>query len=149
VSAAELFFKAHSDLKPLIVRAGQAAFLPASLFEIVPQIVGTNWWGQSRPLAFWFNLRPDNRFGLVIEVGPLSSEKFNRETLVKDLNEYFKNKNKIYPKYTRVYSEYTKLNDDQLNDPEEIQKAMNALYESIVSKHLKSVTDISRRFFQK
>ena len=74
---------------------------------------------------------------------------YNREPLVKELCEYFKNKSKIYPKYTRVYSEYTKLTEDQVADPEEMQTAMNSLYQSIVSKHLSSVIDISRRFFQK
>jgi PD-(D/E)XK nuclease superfamily len=149
VSAADLFFKSHTELKPLIIRSGQAAFLPASLFEIVPQIDGTNLLGQSRPFAFWFNLEGDNRFGLVLEVGPFAGEKFNRELLVRELLDYFKSKKQITQKYTRVYSEYIKFTDDQIGNSEEIQTAMNSLYEKVASRHLSSVKDISQRFFQK
>jgi hypothetical protein len=150
-TAAEQFFKVHSELKVLGIRSGQAAFLPSSLFDIVPQIEGTNWWGQGRPLVFWFNLTSDDRFGLVIEVGPFASSKFNREELVKKLLQYFGSEKKIFPKYTRVYSEYTKTKptDDQLSDSEEIQKIMNSLYQSAVSKHLTSLTEIVRGFFAK
>ncbi len=148
-SAADLFFKNHSDLKPLLVRSGQAAFLPSSLFEIVPQIDGVNWWGQSRPIVFWFYHYPKNRLGLILEVGPIVGKQFNRDFLVTELLEYFENKKRITPKYTRVCSEYRKLTEDQMGDPEEILAIMNSLYENIVGKHLSSVIKISRRFFQK
>jgi hypothetical protein len=150
-AAAEQFFKVHSELKVLGIRSARAAFLPTILFDIVPEIEGTNWWGQARPLVFWFNLTSDDRFGLVIEVGPLVSARFNREALVKQLLQHFKSGKKIFPKYTRVYSEYTKarLTDDQLSDPEEIQKIMDSLYQSVVSKHLAPVTKILGSFFVK
>ena len=61
VSAVDQFFKSHADLKPMVVRSGRAFFLPNSLCEIVPEIDGISWWGQSRPIGFWFNLRPDNQ----------------------------------------------------------------------------------------
>ena len=111
---------------------------------------GTNWWGQSRPILYWFNfLQPDNRLGLILEVGPFSSVKFNREILVKRFLDYFKSKTKIYPKFTRVYSEYRKLTDDQVSDPQEMLTVMNALYQTASSNHLPSITEITRRFFQK
>ena len=149
-SAADLFFKRHSDLKSLVVRSSAAVFLPASLFEIVPQFEDTNWWGQSRPLLFWFNFPPDSRLGIVIEVGPFSSDKFDRKLLVGDLLKYFNHEKKnATAKYTRVYSEYKKLTENQAGDPEEIQAVINQLYEAVQSRHLSSVTEISRRFFQK
>ena len=148
-TAAEQFFKAHSELKGLVIRSAMAAFLPTTLFDIVPEIEGTNWWGQARPFIFWFRLVSDGRFGLIIEVGPLESNKFKREPLVNKLLEHFRSGKKITPKYTRVYSEYKKLTDDQLSDPEEIQKIMDLLYQSVVSKHLAPLTKIRRSFFVK
>jgi hypothetical protein len=154
-TAAEQFFKLHVELTVLRITSAFAAFLPTTLFDIVPEIEGTNWWGQARPLVFWFILTSDGRFGLVIEVGPLVSARFNRETLVKQLLQHFKSGKKITPKFTpkftRVYSEYTKtkLSDDQLSDPDEIQKVMNSLYENLVSKHLIPLTKILRSFFVK
>ena len=149
VSAADLFFKSHEGIKPLLVRSGQAAFLPTSFFDILPEIEGMNWWGQSRPIIFWFNLRDEEALGLVIEVGPIESDQIQREPLVRELLRYFQNKKQITPKYTRVYSEYKKLTEDQVGDAEAIQAIMNSLYESVANKHLSSVLEISRRFFPK
>lgn len=149
VSAADLFFKSHEDIKPLLTRSGQAAFLPNPLLTILPEIAGINWWGQARPIIFWFNLRDEEALGLVIEVGPIEGDQIKREPLVKELLKYFNNKKQITPKYTRVYSEYKKLTEDQVGDAEAIQSIMNSLYESVASKHLSSVIDISRRFFVK
>jgi hypothetical protein len=146
--AANAFFKNHPDLKIMAVRPSRAVFLPIPLYQIVPELEGTAWFGQSRPVAFWFNLRPDNRFGLVVEVGPFTNEKFAREPLVKNLLDHFKSNSKIYPKYTRVYSEYKKLTEDQVGDPAEMENAMNAIYESVASKHLSAVTDIVTNFFR-
>ena len=150
-TAADLFFKTHADLKPLKIRSGAAVFLPAALLEIVPQIEGTNWWGQSRPLLFWFNFRPhgDNKIGLVLEVGPFSSEQYVRKPFAEDLLTYFKSGRKLTPTYTRVYSEYKKLTDDEAENAEDVQRAMNLLWESVKSRHLSSVIEISRRFFKK
>src|ERR1700730_3752631 len=59
-TAASQFFEAHTELKSLGgIRAGAAAFLPMSLCDVTPQMEGTTWWGQSRPILYWFNLRPD------------------------------------------------------------------------------------------
>ena len=102
VSAADLFFKSHEGIKPLLVRSGQAAFLPTSFFDILPEIEGMNWWGQSRPIIFWFNLRDEEALGLVIEVGPIESDQIQREPLVRELLRYFQNKKQITPKYTRL-----------------------------------------------
>src|SRR5262249_38118819 len=148
-TAAEQFFKAQSELKVLVIRSAMAAFLPTTLFDIVPEIDSTNRWGQARPFIFWFCLTSDDRFALIIEVGPLESDKFKREPLVKKLLEHFHRGKKITPKYTRVYSEYKKLTDDQLNDPDEIQKIMNSLYQTVASKHLVSLAKILRSFFVK
>jgi hypothetical protein len=126
-------------------------FVPVNLFDIVPEIDGTNWWPGGRPFVFWFNLTSDGRFGLVIEVGPLTSVKFNREALAKELLKHFKSGKEITSKFTRVYSEYikTKLTDDQRGDPDEIQKIMNSLYGNVESKHLIPVTKIIGSFFAK
>jgi hypothetical protein len=59
VSAANQFLESHNDLKKLEPRSAQAAFLPASLWEIVPEMEKLDWWGQSRPMLFWFNLSDD------------------------------------------------------------------------------------------
>jgi hypothetical protein len=82
--------------------------------------------GQARPLALWFNFY-DGRIGIILEVGPFSTNQFNRETLVKTLQEHFNSKSKIYPKYTRVFSRYVKLTEDQLSNPEDITAAMETL----------------------
>jgi hypothetical protein len=151
-AAAEQFFKIHAELlKVLSIRSKAAVFLPTTLFDIVPETEGTNWWGQARPLVFWFILTTDDRIGLIIEVGPLVSAKFNRETLIKQLFQHFKSEKKISPKFTRVYRETTKtkMTDDQLSDPEEIQKIMVSLYQKVASTHLASLTKILRSFFVK
>lgn len=137
-TAADLFFKTHADLKPLKIRSGAAVFLPAALLEIVPQIEGTNWCGQSRPLLFWFNFRPhgDNKIGLVLEVGPFSSEQYVRKPFAEDLLTYFKSGRKLTPTYTRVHSEYKKLTDDEAENAEDVQRAMNSSWESVKSRHL-------------
>jgi hypothetical protein len=146
-SAANLFFKTHTDLKALKIRSGAAVFLPATLFEIVPPIEDTNWWGQSRPLLFWFNFRPrgENKIGLVLEVGSFPT----RKPLVEALLTYFKIGRKPKEERTRVYSAYKKLTDDEVENEEDVQRAMNSLWESAKSEHLSSVVDISRRFFKK
>jgi hypothetical protein len=128
------------------IRPARAGFLPKSLLEHIPEIEGTNWWGQYRPLVFWFNLY-DGKFGVVIEVGPFSSDKFNREMFVKKLQDHFKSKARIYPKFTRVYSRYVKLTDDQLSDPQEILSHMEASYKE-AAKHLVSLTVIVEEFFR-
>jgi hypothetical protein len=79
----------------------------------------------------------------------LESNKFKREPLVKELLEHFHSGKKISPKYTRVYSEYKKLTDDQLNDPDEIQKIMNSLYQGVASKHLVALAKVLGGFFVK
>ena len=119
VSAANAFFDKHPEVEKFQIRPSQAAFLPRSFLERVPPIEGTNWWGQSRPMVLWFNFY-DGRIGIVLEIGPISTDKFSREALVKALQEYFNSKAKIYPKYTRVYSRYIKLTEDQLSNSEEI-----------------------------
>jgi hypothetical protein len=146
--AANAFFKSHSDVKVMAVRPSRAVFLPEPLYQIVPELEGTAWFGQSRPVAFWFYLRPDNRFGLIVEIGPFTGEKFSRERLVKNLLSHFGSNSKIYPKYTRVCNEYKKLTEDQVSDPAEMENAMNAVYETVTSKHLSAITDILATFFR-
>jgi hypothetical protein len=82
-------------------------------------------------------------------VGPFAGTRFNREALVKALLEHFKSARQISPEYNRVYSEYKKLSDDQLGDPEEVQKIMNSLYSNVVSKHLAPLTKMLDSFFVK
>jgi PD-(D/E)XK nuclease superfamily len=59
-SAANQFFDTHKELKRWTSRTSTAAFLPISLLEVIPEIEGINWWGQSRPIVYWFNLQPGN-----------------------------------------------------------------------------------------
>jgi PD-(D/E)XK nuclease superfamily len=146
VSAANSFLDKHPELEKFQIRPSQAAFLPRSFLERVPPIEGTNWWGQARPLALWFNFY-DGRIGIILEVGPFSNDKFSREVLVKALQEYFNSKAKIYPKYTRVYSRYIKLTEDQLSNSEEMIAAMESLYKETADKHLMSVVGIVGKFF--
>ena len=145
-TAANNFFDNHPELKKFDVRAAGAAFLPAPMYERVPPFNGTNWWGQSRPLAFWFNFF-ETKIGIVIEVGPFQSDKFNRESLVKKLQEYFDSKARIYPKFTRVYSRYMRLTEDQLSDAQELLSRMEMLYKEAADKHLEAITKIVRDFF--
>ena len=63
--------------------------------------------GTSSSFAFWFNFY-DGKIGIVVEVGPFTTNNYNREVLVRKLQEHFNSKAKIYPKYTRVYSRYVK-----------------------------------------
>ena len=147
ISAANEFFKAHPDVKMLTSRENAATFLPASLLDIVPEINGTNWWGQARPFLFWFMLTGDNRLGLVIEVGPITNTKYNRETLARELLGYFKHAKKITSKYTRVHSDWKKLTEE--GDSGEILSRMNLLYQDITSKHLVGVTAILDKFLRK
>jgi hypothetical protein len=148
VAAADNFFNNHPDLKRFEVRSARVAFLPAPLLERVPEIEGTNWWGQSRPIVFWFNSYND-RFGIVIEVGPFGNDEFSREVLVKKLLDHFNSRAKIYPKFTRVYSRYQKLTDDQLSDPQELLSRMDSLYKEAADKHLNAIVQIVADFFAK
>ncbi len=145
-AATNQFFDRHSELKRLSSSNSRATFLPLTLLDAIPEIEGTNWQGQSRPVLYWFNLQP-GKLGLVLEVGPLLSPAFSRETLVKMLLKHFKTNTKIYPTYTRVYSVYQKLKDEQVSDPEELLRVMNELYDSVVTRHLAAVEEITRAFF--
>ena len=147
-TAANNFFDNHPDLKKFDIRPKRAAFLPAQLLDLVPPIEGTNWWGQSRPLAFWFNSY-DDRFGIVIEVGPFENERYSREDLVKKLQEHFNSKSKIYPRFTRVYTRYVRLTEDQLSDAEALLSRMENLYKEAADKHLKFLVLIMSEFFGK
>jgi hypothetical protein len=145
VEAANTFFDKHPDVEKFQIGPTRAAFLPKLVLEQVPPIEGTNWWGQARPVAYWFNL-DDMRLGFRIEVGPFLSNKFDREAFVKRLQNYLNTKAKIYPKYTRVYSRFADVNEDQIANPEEICSKMESLYED-ANKHLHAITDIAREFF--
>jgi hypothetical protein len=70
VAAANSFFDKHPELEKFQIRPSQAAFLSKSFLERIPPIQGTNWWGQSRPLALFFNLC-NGRFGILLEFGPI------------------------------------------------------------------------------
>jgi PD-(D/E)XK nuclease superfamily len=97
-AAVAQFFDSHEEL----TKTSRAAFLPSSLYAVTPEMDGINWWGQSRPILFWFNfIRPDNKLALILEVGPFSGDKFDRETLVKQLLEHFKSNKRISPEFTR------------------------------------------------
>ncbi|WOH82126.1 PD-(D/E)XK nuclease family protein [Bradyrhizobium sp. BEA-2-5] len=146
-SAAGTFFQKHPELEKFAIRPAGAAFLPKSLLMHVPQLEGTNWWGQSRPFALWFNFYQE-RIGIVVEVGPFGTDQFNRETLVKRLQEHFDSKAKIYPKFTRVYSRYQKLTDDELSDGEVLLARMETLYKDTVEKHLAHIAAIVSDFFR-
>jgi len=146
-SAATQFFGTHPELKLLANRTSVAAFLPGSLYEVTPELEGTNWWGQSRPILYWFYHRKD-RLGLILEVGPLSGTKLPREILVKQFLDHFGSNTKITAKFTRIYSEHRKLTNDQISDPEELVVAMNALYETVVVNHLPAIIEITRLVFQ-
>jgi len=92
-------------------------------------------------------LTGDNRLGLVIEVGPITNTKYNRETLARELLGYFKHAKKITSKYTRVHSDWKKLTEE--GDSGEILSRMNLLYQDITSKHLVGVTAILDKFLRK
>jgi hypothetical protein len=145
VEAANTFFDKHPDLDQFQIRPTRAAFLPKQVLEQVPRIEGTNWWGQDRPLACWFDLY-EMRLGFKIEVGPFLSNKFDREAFVRRLQQYLNSKAKIYPKYTRVYSRFADVNEDQIANPEEICSKMESLYED-AKKHMIPIADIAREFF--
>jgi hypothetical protein len=145
VEASNTFFDKHPDLEKFQIRPTRAAFLPKQVLEQVPPIEGTNWWGQARPLVYWFNL-DEMRLGFKIEVGPFLSNKFDREAFVKRLQNHLNSKAKIYPKFTRVYSRYADVNEDQIANPEEICSKMETLYAD-ANKHSLAMADIAREFF--
>jgi hypothetical protein len=149
-SAANKFFENHSEVTKLFSRPGRAAvFLPTSLLEIVPEMDGVRWWGQSRPFVFWFN-RYDNKLGLVLEVGPFAGERFNREHLARTLLGHFRaNANaQISPNYTRVYSGYKTLTEDEAGDFEGLRATMEDVYSTVTHNHMSTVTRILRSFFE-
>jgi PD-(D/E)XK nuclease superfamily len=145
-SASDQFFKDHTELRSFATRPKEAVFLTKALCDVVPEIEGMNWFGQSRPFLMWFNLRIEGKLGLVFEVGPLSNSKFDREALVKGLLAIFKRQQQISPKYTRVYSEYKPLTDDQADDFQVIISTMEALYKGAI-EHVAAVTDYLADFF--
>ncbi|MGY4308950.1 hypothetical protein ACVIJ6_006193 [Bradyrhizobium sp. USDA 4369] len=149
VSAADLFFKEHTDLEQATVSPNRAVFTPSVLANVVPKGVGSSWAGYQRAVAFWFNLyRPKNSLGLIIEVAPFNSDRYNREALARALLNHFKTNTKtITPKYTRVYSDYKKLSDEQLGSTDEILRVMNDLYQVVSSRYLSAVADIARCAF--
>ena len=145
VEAANTFFDKHPDLEQFQIRPTRAGFLPKLVLEQVPPIEGTNWWGQPRPIVYWFNL-DEMRLGFKIEVGPFLSNKFDREAFVKRVQHHLNSKAKIYPKFTRVYSRYADVNEDQIANPEEICSKMETLFVD-ANKHSLAIADIAREFF--
>lgn len=149
VSAAETFFKQHDDLEQTNVAPNRAVFTPPAIYKVVPRDEGGLWAGYQRTVVFWFNFyRPNNKLGLVIEIGPFTTDRFNREKLARELLTYFKsNVKNITPRYTRVYSEYKRLSDDQMSSAEAISKVMEDLYQNASTKHLSAVAEIVKKGF--
>ncbi|WP_159450427.1 PDDEXK-like family protein [Bradyrhizobium mercantei] len=146
-TAASNFFKEHPEFRWSTLKPSRAAFLPASIYDAAPEMRGMNWFGQARPVLFWFSWEP-KKLGLIIEVGPFNHEKYPREPLARKLLQHFGSKVKtISSQYTRVHTQYRALKEEAAGDVEKLQSDMTALYKDAVH-HLSDIATILVEYFE-
>lgn len=81
------------------------AYLPKDLMDLLPDdTIEISWWGQSKPIMFWFQIDVNNRLKLVLQVGPMKDRDI-RQKFVSTLFKIFKVKNRtITDKYSTIIS---------------------------------------------
>lgn len=147
-TAASNFFKNHPEFRWSTLKPSRAAFVPAPIFDAAPELPGVSWFGQARPLLFWFSWEA-NKLGLIIEVGPFSQEKYPRETLARKLLQHFGHNIKtISPQYTRVHTQYRHLKEEAAGDVDKLQSVMAALYKD-AANHLDAIAAILTDHFKR
>lgn len=147
-SAVEIFLDAHPDLAAIRVSPSAVAFLPKELFDLVPDLEGTDFWGGKKPFVFWFSKNP-GKISLILEVGPINDPRFNRNQLVADLRINFdsRKQKKIAPNYSRVLRKDMPIDKDEEPDTEQILDRMNKLYEDI-TPNIENLKLILQTFFE-
>lgn len=146
--ASEKFRDSAGELiKELVSKPTQYAFIPVPLYTIIPDCVGTNYWGQTKPIIMWFYLRGDNSLGLILEVGPIPDPNIDRLRLVESLQNIFGRKRVVSDTYSRVWSEYVRLDDEP--DVDMILVKMNGLWSKFKETLLPLVIEVVEPFFSK
>jgi len=147
-TAASNFFKEHPEFRWSTLKPSRAAFLPAPIFDATPEMPGMSWFGQARPVLFWFLLEA-KKLGLIVEVGPFNHPRYPREPLARKLLQHFgSNAKTISPQYTRVHTQYRPLKEEAAGDVEKLQSDMSALYKD-AAQHLGAVAAILTEYFKK
>lgn len=110
-------------------------FLPNTIFNIVPETAGTDWFNQKRPLVIWFAFW-DNKIGIIIEVGPMANS-VERTRLVQELEKLLlgKSRDKAGGTYSRVWSYYKKVELEKMNH-DDVKDIMDELYTKLESENL-------------
>lgn len=137
----------ESEIKELVSKPTQYAFIPNDLHAVVKDCLGTSFWGQSKPIVMWFYLRGDNSLGLILEVGPIPDLSVDRLRLVESLQNVIGRKRVIKETYSRVWSEYVRLEDEP--DSEMILAKMKELWDKFHSTYLTKVVRVVEPFFEK
>ena len=98
-------------------RSGKFAYLPTKLADILPdETLDKPWWGQLKPILFWFYMNDKQRLKLIFQVGPMKDKKI-RKKLVDTLVEAFEldRNRKTTDQYTVILSHSISVDQESDN----------------------------------
>ena len=119
-------------------RSGKFAYIPNSLVNILPDnLLDKPWWGQSKPLLFWFFIDEKKQLKLILQVGPIVNKEL-RKNFISDLIEKLglTINRKIKDQYTVLISHAIKVdmeNDILLEQMINLHHKLDDLFEKIES----------------
>ncbi|GJH02777.1 PD-(D/E)XK nuclease family protein [Paraburkholderia terrae] len=127
----EKFSGKIGGLKPHTTRANDVCFVAESWLSIPGfHVANTDRWRASCPVQLWFSM-VESRLYFRLEVGPVSGERFDRNTFVNELRREFSVSDRATAKalYTRIRTVSVDINGDL--DVEQTLKAMEELWEKM------------------
>lgn len=121
-------------------RAGKFAYLPTSLASQLPDdTLEKPWWGQKKPILFWFYVNDKNRLKLIFQVGPMKNKQI-RKNLVDALVEALEmdRNRKTTDQYTVILSHST-LVDQESDDLIDHMCSLHQKFEHQIPKILQII----------
>lgn len=134
-------FLSKNSLIEVFRNKTRLAFLPADLFNKIPDVNLTRGWNkQLKPILFWYSF-DDSKIKIVFEVGPWD-EIPARNSLIQILNKKIWNEHRgaRSDTYSRIWSRTEQISD--IDDSDEVLKVMESLFNKLSEEGIiKAVED--------
>ena len=124
-------------------RSGKLAYLPAELILALPDgTLDKPWWGQQKPLIFWFDINEKQRLKLILQVGPMKDKDVRKKLVDKIFEGLDLERNrKTTDQYTVIVS-YSHQVDQESDDLMEQMLEMNEKFRM----HLPKLIQVIKTF---
>lgn len=124
-------------------RSGKLAYLPTNLFHALPDgTLDKPWWGQQKPLIFWFYINEKQRLKLILQVGPMKDKDVRKKLVDKIFEGLDLERNrKTTNQYTVIVS-YSHQVDQESDDLMEQMLEMNEKFKM----HLPKLIQVIKTF---